>query len=178
VVGEGNSRITVSLLKPHIRFYKVFLNSDAASGATAAHIFESIRPQENAFGSCGIVFFNFYDLLWIILFLKKNNHPVYCKTTVCSMKCPVQQPWACDRAWRDSSPHAIKFPNWKLPKLEWKRLSIHKVFLLCMILQCNKGTFCTGTGKFVPRQPACESAREAATERYTGARENGLAARG
>ena len=39
VVGEGNSCITVSLFKQHtsIRFYKVFLNSDAASGATAAN---------------------------------------------------------------------------------------------------------------------------------------------
>ena len=41
---------------------------------------------------------------------------------------------------------------------------IHKVFLLYMILQCNKGTFCTGTGTFVPCQRACKSAREAASE--------------
>ena len=33
-------------------------------------------------------FFNYYDLLWRILFLW-NNHRVYCKTTVCSMECPV-----------------------------------------------------------------------------------------
>ena len=37
MVGEGNSPITASLFKPHIRFYKVFLNSDAAIGATAAN---------------------------------------------------------------------------------------------------------------------------------------------
>ena len=36
-MGEGNSPITASLFKPHIRFYKVFLNSDAASGETPAN---------------------------------------------------------------------------------------------------------------------------------------------
>jgi hypothetical protein len=29
--------------------------------------------------------------------------------------------------------------------------SIHRVFLLCLILQYNKGTSCIGQGKFVPR---------------------------
>ena len=42
----------------------------------------------------------------------------------------------------------------KLSKCDCKRLClnlIHKVFLLYMILQYNKGTFWTGKSKFVPR---------------------------
>jgi hypothetical protein len=48
-----------------------------------------------------------------------------------------------------------RFLRWKLSKFECKRLclnSIHKVFLLYLILQYNKGSFCTGNGKLVPRQ--------------------------
>ena len=66
------------------------------------------------------------------------------------------------RGVRDS-----RFPNSKLSKFDCKRPclnSIHKVFLSYMISHHNKGTFCTGIDKFVPRQPACEFAQEATTE--------------
>jgi hypothetical protein len=68
-------------------------------------------------------------------------------------------------SWRHEI-HDFQTGNF-ISKFVCKRLclnSIHKVFLLYRILKYNKGTFCTGKGKFVPRQRACESAREVATE--------------
>jgi hypothetical protein len=49
VVGEGDSRITVSLLKSYIRFYNVFLNSDAASGEITNSSSERVADSLFAF---------------------------------------------------------------------------------------------------------------------------------
>ena len=122
-------------------------------------------------------------------FLLWNNHRVYCKTTVCSMKWRDSPRSVKDsaargsatvpskRAWMLVFKNADSMSSWRheihdfqtgnflnLTAKGYAWILFTKYFFLIWNYDRTNVLLYRGEGKLVPRQRACESAREAATE--------------